>query len=134
MDQAVRVRAHERCEYCLMPQSASRLRLWIDHIIPSQHLGPTNLDNLALSCPFCNRHKGPNLVGIDPVSTAYAPLFNPRLDEWRRHFRIYGNQIIGISATGRATVHVLAMNHPVQVFVRRALLREGLFPETSGND
>ncbi len=41
------------------------------HIVASQHLGATTVDNLALSCPFCNRHKGPNLVGIDPASGAY---------------------------------------------------------------
>jgi hypothetical protein len=134
IDHAVRTRADERCEYCLAPQSASKLRFWIDHIIPSQHLGPTTLDNLALSCPFCNRHKGPNIVGIDPVSTAYVPLFNPRLDEWDRHFQIHGDQIIGTSAIGRATVHVLAMNHPIQVLVRRAMLREGLFPGTLENN
>jgi hypothetical protein len=38
------------------------------------------------------------------------------------------DQIIGVSASGRATVHVLAMNHPVQLVVRKALLREGLLP------
>ena len=110
------------------PQSASKLRFWIDHIIASQHLGPTTLENLALSCPFCNRHKGSNRVGVDPVSKAYVPLFNPRVDEWNEHFQFHGDQIVGISAPGRATVHVLAMNHPVQLIVRHALLREGLLP------
>ena len=132
MDQTVRVRARDRCEYCLLPQIASKLRLWIDHIIASQHLGPTTLDNLALSCPFCNRHKGPNLVGLDPVSGAYVPLFNPRLDQWDQHFQFHDEQIVGISATGRATVLVLAMNHPVQLMVRKALLREGLLPDPRG--
>ena len=132
MDQTVRTRARDRCEYCLTPQIASKLRLWIDHIIASQHLGPTTIDNLALSCPFCNRHKGANLAGIDPVSAAFVPLFNPRVDVWDRHFRFNGDQIIGISATGRATVQVLAMNHPVQLIVRRALLQEGLLPDARG--
>jgi hypothetical protein len=128
IDQAVRARAGGRCEYCLAPQSASRLRFWIDHVVATQHLGPTALDNLALSCPFCNRHKGPNLVGIDPESGALVPLFHPRRDVWDHHFQVDGDQITGISAAGRATVHVLAMNHPVQRMMRKALSREGLFP------
>jgi hypothetical protein len=128
IDRAVRARAQDRCEYCRAAQLASKLRFWIDHVIASQHLGPTTLDNLALSCQFCNRHKGPNLVGIDPLTQAYVSLFNPRADVWDQHFELYGIEITGRSATGRATVQVLAMNHPLQLIVRRALLREGLLP------
>jgi hypothetical protein len=128
LDQAVRARARDRCEYCLAPQSASRLRFWIDHIVAAQHLGPTQLDNLALSCPFCNRHKGPNRVGTDPTSGAYVSLFNPRLDRWDHHFQSQGERIAGTSPIGRATVHMLAMNHPVQLLIRKALLREGSWP------
>ncbi len=127
IDHAVRTRAGDRCEYCLAPQSASKFRFWIDHIIASQHLGPANSENLALSCPFCNRHKGPNMVGIDPTSGLLARLFNPRTDEWEQHFLSYGVQLAGISPTGRATVVVLAMNHPTQLMIRRALVREGLW-------
>jgi hypothetical protein len=128
IDQAVRARANNRCEYCLAPQSASKLRFWIDHIIASQHLGPTTIENLALSCRFCNRHTGPNIVGIDRESGSPALLYNPRLDRWDQHFQLVGDQIIGISATGRVTVQVLAINHPVQLVIRKALLREGLLP------
>lgn len=125
LDQMVRLRARDRCEYCRAPQSASPLRFWIDHIIALQHLGSTSLDNLALSCPFCNRHKGPNLGGIDPISQNYAPLFNPRHDAWDEHFHFSGVQIVGDSARGRVTVQVLALNHTIQLLVRRALLSEG---------
>jgi hypothetical protein len=128
VDQLVRARAKDRCEYCLAPQSASKFRFWIDHIIASQHLGPTSQENLALPCPFCNRHKGTNLFGIDAQSGSASSLFNPRRDVWDRHFQIAGDEIVGISPTGRATVQTLAMNHPAQRIVRRALLREGLFP------
>src|ERR1700722_10694323 len=99
-DQAARARADDRCEYCRAPQAALRMRFWIDHIIASQHLGATTMGNLALSCPFCNRHTGPNLGGIDPVSRLYAPLFHPRMDCWDEHFRFIGPRIVGISAIG----------------------------------
>jgi 5-methylcytosine-specific restriction endonuclease McrA len=65
LDKTVRDRAKNRCEYCLMPQSAKRLRFWLDHVVAVQHKGPTEAANLALACPRCNRNKGTNLSAID---------------------------------------------------------------------
>ena len=31
----------------------------IDHIIAEQHRGKTQLGNLCLACPRCNKNKGP---------------------------------------------------------------------------
>jgi hypothetical protein len=53
LEQRVRNRAGNRCEYCGLPQQFSRLKG-----------GPTIESNLALSCGFCNRHKRPNIAGI----------------------------------------------------------------------
>ena len=128
-DRAVRQRARDTCEYCRFPQSGSRLRFWIDHVVAQQHAGADDLRNLALACGFCNRHKGPNLGGVDPVSGQRAWLFDPRQDVWQEHFEWRGARIEGRTAQGRATVVALAMNHPVQVAVREALLREGWRPD-----
>jgi len=49
----------------------------LEHIIARQHGGETNLDNLAWACHRCNRHKGPNLTGIDASTREIAPLFHP---------------------------------------------------------
>jgi len=38
----------------------SLITFHIEYIIPRQHGGDDQLDNLALSCPWCNRAKGPN--------------------------------------------------------------------------
>jgi hypothetical protein len=111
-----------------MPQSARRLKFPIDHIIAEQHHGKTELDNLALSCGRCNRNKGPNLSGIDPLTGAIVRLFHPRQDPWRDHFRWNGAIIEGTTEIGRATVDVLAMNHPEEVAVRRELIESGHFP------
>ena len=70
-----------------MPQSARRLRFPIDHVIAQQHRGPTAAANLALCCGRCNRHKGPNLAGIDPLTGATVRLFHPRTDTWAEHFQ-----------------------------------------------
>ena len=42
-------RARGLCEYCLMPQSARRLRFQIEHIVAKQHGGKSILENLALA-------------------------------------------------------------------------------------
>ena len=66
LEQLVWQRARSRCEYCQLPQSVSPLTHAIDHIIARKHHGPTQADNLALSCFFCNSFKGPNISGVDP--------------------------------------------------------------------
>jgi 5-methylcytosine-specific restriction endonuclease McrA len=122
---AVWQRAGGACEYCKFPEAFAELRFVLDHVLSRQHLGRTTLDNLALCCPFCNRHKGPNVSGVDPVSESVIPLFHPRRDRWHTHFRWNGARIVGKTPKGRATVIALALNHSDQVEVRVALMREG---------
>ena len=59
-------RAREQCEYCRFPQTASLFTFEMEHIIAEKHDGITNAENLALSCPYCNRFKGTDLGSIDP--------------------------------------------------------------------
>src|SRR5580700_12069299 len=98
LDQLVRRRAGNRCEYCLMPQSEREFRFQIDHVIARQHGGATHAENLALCCSRCNLHKGPNLSGIDSVSGQMVRLYNPRTDLWQEHFRWETVIAIGITA------------------------------------
>jgi HNH endonuclease len=128
LEQQVRERAKHRCEYCRIPASISEFTFPIDHIIAQQHGGETTLENLALSCPHDNYHKGPNLAGIDPVTKKLTRLFNPRRDRWNAHFQWDGPLLLGRTAVGRTTLYVLAMNHPDRVEVRRLLIEAGLFP------
>jgi hypothetical protein len=125
LDQTIRVLARHLCEYCRFPERASELPFVLDHIIARQHGGKTTRANLALCCGFCNRHKGPNVAGIDPQSKRLTPLFNPRQDRWSSHFRWRGARIIGTTAIGRVTVVALNMNATRQLEMRRALLDEG---------
>ena len=46
----VRVRADNRCEYCLLRQEYSDESLHIEHIVAKQHGGSDDLGNLALAC------------------------------------------------------------------------------------
>jgi hypothetical protein len=127
LEQLVRGRAGDRCEYCHLPQKFSRLQFSIDHIIARQHQGPTIEGNLALACPFCNCRKGPNIAGIDPHSKKMTRLFHPRQDAWTEYFRWNGPVLFGLTDVARTTVVVLAINHPVQIAIRNTLIVEGEF-------
>jgi len=111
-----------------MPQAAQRTRFAIDHIVARQHGGLTEVENLALACLHCNSHKGPNLTGIDPLTMQITSLFNPRRQRWDDHFALTGARIEGKTATGRATVAVLAVNAADYVALRAGLLAERIFP------
>ena len=115
-----RERAGGRCEYCRLPQESSVLPFHIEHIVPRQHGGVTSEENLALSCPHCNLHKGPNLTGIDPDSGEICRLFHPRRDTWEDHFRAEGTRIVGRTAIARTTAWVLDLNAEDQLRLRSA--------------
>lgn len=70
----------------------------------------------------CNRHKGPNIAGLDPETSVLTPLFHPRNDLWEEHFRWSGAEIIPLTPIGRVTVLVLFMNDPQVIWMRSALL------------
>jgi hypothetical protein len=100
------------------------LHFQIDHIVAEKHGGQTVPGNLALACPHCNRYKGPNIAGLDPNSRQLVRLFHPRTDLWTEHFEFEGPRILGRTAIGRATVHVLAMNTDDLLLLRLELLKE----------
>jgi len=83
------------------------------------------LDNLALSCFFCNTFKGPNLAGVDPDTGEVTKLFHPRRDRWPDHFRWNGPVLEGRTAVGRTTIEVLRINRADAIAVRRSLMEEG---------
>ena len=126
--EAVRDRAGRRCEYCHLPDVLPRiLRFHMEHIVARQHRGLTESDNLAWSCQRCNAHKGPNLTGVDPDTSALVQLFHPRRDRWEEHFAWDGLTLIGLTPVGRATVWVLEMNSQKRRSWRAVLRRYGLF-------
>ena len=128
LEQLVRRRAENACEYCRLPQRFSRLTFPVDHVIAQQHGGSTIAGNLALACGFCNRRKGPNIAGIDPQTKQMTRLFNPRRDTWEGHFRWDGSLVVGLTDIARATIAVLAINHPAQLAIRNTLIDEGELP------
>jgi hypothetical protein len=128
--QYVREAARDRCGYCLSSQRYVMGRFEIDHIILCVQGGSNDESNLWLSCSLCNRYKGSQTVGFDPLDGAEVNLFNPRTQIWRKHFRWSpeGTYILGIIPIGRATVEALKLNNELAVEVRRNWVLAGWHP------
>jgi hypothetical protein len=124
---AVINRAKKRCEYCGIPDTAVLFAHEVDHIIAEQNRGKTTLENLALACFHCNRHKGPNIATIEPSSQEIVRLFNPRIDRWTDHFQMREAEIVGISPIGRGTAMLLQFNSSQRIQARLWLIRSGLW-------
>jgi len=120
-------RAGNRCEYCLLPQTAAFHRHEPDHIVPQQHGGVTEESNLALACMRCNRYKGPNVGSIDPITNRLVPFFNPRIDDWKEHFELEGGIIHPLTPEARVTVKILRLNDEARVIERIRLIAAGLY-------
>ena len=125
------LRAGNRCEYCLMPQEFDETSFEIDHVISRKHGGPTALNNLALSCFWCNAFKGSDIASRDAKTRKLTPHFNPRRHKWNAHFRWGGSLLIGRTAIGRLTIMLLNINDAFRVELRETLMAEGVFPTAS---
>ena len=128
LSREVRTRARARCQYCLMHESLQGATFHIEHVIPHCRGGRSELGNLALAFPGCNLHKASRTSGRDPATGEDVPLFHPAQQAWPEHFRFLDYQIEGLTATGRATVSTLDLNHPRRQRIRQVEEAFGLFP------
>jgi hypothetical protein len=122
----VRKRAGRRCEYCRIHEDDEPFTFHLEHIVPKKHDGHDQPSNLAWSCHSCNLGKGPNLSGL--VRGEIIPLFNPRKQNWHRHFRWQGAVLVGRTKCGRATIRVLNINADDRIRLRALLIARGVFP------
>jgi HNH endonuclease len=122
----VEERAHNCCEYCLMPDFATFAAHEIDHIIAEKHGGRTESENLALSCTLCNKYKGSDLASIDPDTEKIVPLYHPRQNIWREHFQLSGAEFMPLTAIGRVTIRLLQLNRLDRLEERQLLLDAGI--------
>jgi 5-methylcytosine-specific restriction endonuclease McrA len=127
--QQIYERAGGQCEYCLLPDVAALMPLEADHIIARKHGGQTEVDNLALACSLCNKHKGTDLTSIDPESGDIVPLYHPRRQRWEDHFYLKNARIVPLTATGRVTITLLQLNRPERVVEREILLAAGVIKD-----
>ena len=125
----VEERANERCEYCLA-QKRIVISLEIDHVIPASIGGESIIDNLCLTCKGCNGFKLAHTTGVDPESGEETTLFHPRVDRWKDYFvwSDDGIRVVGLTATGRATISRLRMNRADALRGRRVWVEAGWHP------
>lgn len=130
LKEKIRLQAKNRCGYCLLPQSLNPTLLEIEHIQPVADGGTDAEENLWLACRECNSHKAVKTSGFDGKSGRSIKLFNPRKQNWNRHFKFSKDktEIIGKTACGRATVEALKLNNEILVSVRRLWVEFDLFP------
>jgi hypothetical protein len=121
-------RAREQCEYCRFPQTASLFAFEMEHIIAEKHDGTTDSENLALSCPCCNRFKGSDIGSIDPETQQLTPFFHPRLQRWSDHFQLEGGSIVPLTPEGRVTAKILQFNLSERILEREQLIQMGAYP------
>jgi hypothetical protein len=74
--------------------------------------------------------KGIQTHASDPEAGETVPLFNPRIQAWREHFRWSedGTEMVGLTPTGRATIVALQLNRPMLVSARRRWVLVGWHP------
>ena len=123
-------RARGCCEYCRSQLRFATESFSMEHISPRSHEGSDDLDNLALSCLGCNSRKYTKTQGPDPICGEVVALFHPRQQRWGAHFAWSEDctLIIGLTATGRATIETLQLNRESLVNLRRVLYAVGEHP------
>ncbi len=125
--QEVSKRANYKCEYCLLPEEFASHSFEIDHILSSKHGGLTTLENLALACLECNRHKGTDIASYDDLTGNLTAFFNPRTQIWTEHFQIQNADIIGLTPEARVIVKILQLNSEERIEQRQILIELGVF-------
>lgn len=123
-------RANYQCEYCRILFAYAMQSFVNEHIISIKEGGLTELFNLAFACGGCNGHKADKIKGIDPKTGKFVSLFHPRKQIWDEHFTWSDDKIriVGLTATGRATVETLKMNRTGLLNLRRLLLANNEHP------
>lgn len=127
---AVAERANYICEYCICPLLLSSSPFSVEHIVPIVKEGSNEMDNLAFACQGCNNFKYTLTEAIDPITGQLAPIYNPRKDAWKEHFKWNDDftEMLGISPTGRATISKLKLNREGVVNQRKLLKNWNLHP------
>ncbi len=102
----------------------------IDHVIPQNFGGDSELSNLAYACFLCNRLKSNKLKHFDKSSLSWIDLFNPRKHVWNEHFSWNEDTtlIIGMTPIGRITVEALKLNREKLIEYRKSLIPFGAHP------
>lgn len=125
----VAARAGLKCEYCRAPQKVINARFEVEHIIPRASGGLDSIENFALACHSCNKHKWRFVSGLDEETEKVVRLFHPRRQRWNDHFSVDAGagKVTGKTSIGRVTVKRLNMNGNIQTQARLSWIKSGNF-------
>lgn len=124
-------RADYLCEYCLIHEEDTILGCAIDHIISIKHGGPSDLDNLAYCCVFCNRFKGSDIGSIIWENKDFVRFYHPRWDNWSEHFKLNDCLIEPLTNIGSVTAKILGFNDQQRLLERKLLRQKKKYPSLS---
>jgi hypothetical protein len=124
-------RAEQLCEYCLIHEDDTFFGCQVDHIISEKHGGPTEAQNLALACTFCNRYKGSDIGSIVWSTNTFVRFFNPRTDHWADHFVLNGITITALTDIGEVTARILEFNNNDRLLERQNLQAVDRYPSAA---
>ena len=118
------------CAYCRTAEVLTVAIFEFEHILPRSSGGETVFENICYCCPTCNRYKSDRTTAIDPDTQGEVALFHPHRDAWQEHFvwNEDATELMGLSATGRATIRALKMNRRQMVRVRKMWVAMGEHP------
>ena len=117
----VRQRAAFLCEFCHTDEHWQLVPFTIDHLLALAEGGNDTLDNLALACFHCNRHKSNKQSVGDAMLGQEVLLFNPRVMNWAEHFiwSADGLRLLPHTDSGRVTIDALTLNRPRVLRIRQ---------------
>lgn len=64
---------------------------------------------------------------FDPQTGTLVPFFNPRTQDWNRHFELEQGVIRALTAEARVTVKILRFNDEERIAERQRLIELGLY-------
>lgn len=124
----VELRAGGVCEYCRIGIEDTYFGSEIDYIVSLKHGGKTEAENLALACQPCNRNKGSDLGSLVESSKKLVRFFNPRTDQWNKHFRVNSSgEIESLTLIGEVTSFIFGFNDEERVVERKGLIEIGRY-------
>lgn len=124
-------RADYLCEYCLIAEQDTILGCAIDHIISIKHGGTSEPDNLAYCCVYCNRFKGSDIGSIILEKKEFFRFYNPRWDNWGKHFKLNNSLIKPLTDIGLVTARILGFNDQQRLLERQLLIDKKKYPSPS---
>jgi hypothetical protein len=117
-------------KYYVTEPGSTWVRQEVDYIVPEAEGGKTKLANVCLCYRTCNGYNGRRIHARDPLTGRRVRVFHPRRQQWTRHFAwsAGGVQLVGFTASGRATIEALQMNNDLIAHLRQLWIALRLHP------